>query len=115
MSIMLKEKSVGRKIILKPLSCDLDTKIKEVFGLMDLDGNGTIDLSEFRQFFTECGNKNQAKRISNFMNGAPTFDCAEFKRYWRAELGEGATEVCLIDIMQGMITSGAKSKTPVSL
>jgi len=57
---MLKERSEGRKIILKTLSCDLDAKIKEVFGLMDLDGNGTIDLSEFRQFFTECGNKNQA-------------------------------------------------------
>jgi len=49
------------------------------------------------------------------MNGAPTFDCAEFRRYWRAELGEGATDVCLIDIMQGMINSGAKSKTPASL
>ncbi len=98
------------KIVLKPLSPALDKKIKEVFTLMDQDGNGTVDLPEFRQFFIECGNKDQASRISNFMNGTPTFDCAEFIKYWRAELGVGATEERLLDIMSDMIKSGDQAR-----
>jgi hypothetical protein len=96
--------------VLKPLSPALDKKIKEVFTLMDLDGNGTVDLPEFRQFFIECGKKDQASRISNFMNGAPTFDCDEFTKYWRAELGVGASEDCLLNIMSGMVTSGSQAR-----
>ena len=40
------------------------------------------------------------------MNGAPTFDCAEFIKYWRAELGVGASEERLLNLMSDMVKSG---------
>ena len=73
----------GEKAISLPENIEL--KVREVFDMMDLDGDKKVTQNEFVKFYAKAGNGPEGQKLSRFMSSRKEVNYDEFRQFWANE------------------------------
>ena len=74
-------------------------KVREVFDMMDLNGNKKVNQNEFVKFFAKAGNGPEGQKLSRFMSSKKEVNLDEFRKFWANELKQCQSETILVDTL----------------